>query len=37
MIWIEMKLTQFFASLSSDYFFEKKKKQKNKNKKKRND
>ena len=36
MIWIEMKLTQFFASLSSDYFFEKKK-TKNKNKKKRND
>ena len=36
MIWIEMKLTQFFASLSSDYFFEKNK-NKNKNKKKRND
>lgn len=29
MIWIEMKLTQFFASLSSDDFFEKKKKKRN--------
>ena len=33
MIWIEMKLTQFFASLSSDYFFEKKKNKKTKTKK----